>query len=459
MDNLKRISSDILVRCPELSSWLDQFPGHEQKTAAEMLKRLRFVTRDVYSEWVRNTLSSFNTTRSAVYAVRKLPKETASLWDHRGRVIERPASSLGSEDLVQSVISNITKAKQQFLLDHPSIDELRRSKVHDIVLLEDSIGTGKRVSSFIDKMMQNATFKSWWSFGWIRLNVVAFARTEEAMRNIINAAPGSNHPTRKFPKRQKINFVGVLEYSKDDLAARWGENWKQILSLCWSKASIPENRRKGYGGIMAHIVFYHSVPNNIPGIFWFESPDWKPLFPRRSVPEWLPKALNQAFSSSTSEEPLTISEELLMLLQLAKKGVRNERSLAHLLNIDLFVLKRILNGAKNAGLISDRNRLTESGRRALKLEEKPSRIEFNRSLYIPRISCVGWETIQPSVPTNTVQTEFGSGSPPPNGGAGQASLEKTDAKTAPPSLSVMPQVPLAPRKGHDAHGPQGSKEK
>jgi hypothetical protein len=457
MYKLKRLSQNALLRCPELLSWLDRFPAHEQRTVAEMLRKLRFVTRDVYSDWVRSALSSFKTTRSAVYAVRKFPKNINGLWNDDGIVIERPASSLGSEDLVQSVIANVIKAKQQVLLDHPSINELRSKKIHDILLLEDSIGSGDRVCSFIQKMMQNATFKSWWSFGWIRLHILAFARTEEATAHIVNGIPGSNHPKRKFPKRQKIDFSGVLEYSKDDLSGRWGKDWKRILALCWSKTSIPEDRRKGYGGTMAHIVFYHSVPNNIPGAFWFESPDWKPLFPRRSIPEWLPRALDNDFSSSKPQESLNISEELLLLLQLIKKGVRNDRSLAHLLNVDFFVLKRILAGAKNAGLISERNRLTEPGRRAL--QEKPSRLQFDRSLYIPQISCVGWGTIQPSAPTTTVRTEFGSGPPLSNGGAGQASLEKTDAKTAPPSLSVMPQVPLAPRKGHDAHGPHGPKEK
>src|SRR5437764_11686966 len=107
MKHLRRLSSETLLRCPELLSWLDQFPPQDQAIAAEMLRRLRFVSLDLYSAWLNAALSKFQSNPAAVFAVRKLQKDVKCLWDDKGRVAERPASSLGSEDFVQSIIANV----------------------------------------------------------------------------------------------------------------------------------------------------------------------------------------------------------------------------------------------------------------------------------------------------------------------------------------------------------------
>ena len=89
-------------------------------------------------------------------------------------------------------------------------------------------------------------------------------------------------------------------------------------------------------------------------------------------------------------------------------------------------------------------------------------VYFDRSLYIPKKWRVGQGTIQPSETvreTQWFQTDSTDGLPSVDGETGQVSLERTDAKTALPSLSVMPQKPSAARKGHDTHGPLVRKEK
>lgn len=70
----------------------------------------------------------------------------------------------------------------------------------------------------------------------------------------------------KFRKSSKIDFTSEIVYDKDWLEGRWGENHQQVIQLCRSQTKIPTKRRLGYGGVMANIVFYHSVPNNIPGV-------------------------------------------------------------------------------------------------------------------------------------------------------------------------------------------------
>jgi hypothetical protein len=364
--------------------------------------------------------------------------------------------------LVQSVIANLMKVDSKRFCDHPSLDAIKKNKIHDMVLIDDSIGSGQRVSSFIQLMMVNKTFRSWWSLGWIRLCIFAFARSVDAEERIIRSIPGSQHHTRKFPKSTKVYIFGPIAHKDDRRESRWGVNFQSMVDLCRNAKEIPPTFRLGFGDTMANVVFYHSVPDNIPGILWYNKSKWKPLLPGRSVPDWLPRVLDGDFSNYRPTSQFKPSEELIAILRLVKRGIRNPNSLAHSLGVDPRVLKQFVAQGKSAGLLTETGRLTEAGLKTLRAQKFSDARPFDRSLYVPRISCVGWGTVQPSAPhrlVRTVQTDSAVDSSTADGEAGQASLERTDAKTAAPSVSVMPQEPSKPRMGHDTYGPKGLKER
>lgn len=455
---IKKFSIESIERGSEVKAWLSQFPPEKQGTATDLLLKLRFVPRDTYAEWLKAVLNKLTGSHYALYAVRKFDDKVQCLWDANGNTVERPSSSLGSEDLVQSIIANLMKMNSGRYSDHPSLDTLRENKIHDFVLLDDSIGSGQRVSSYLQLMMANRTFRSWWSLGWIRFHIIAFARSVDAEERIIRSVPGSDHHARKFPKSSKVSVYGFIARQDERRESRWGRNFQSIVDLCRSQREIPNHYRLGYGETMSNIVFYHSVPDNIPGILWYNKGKWSPLFPGRVVPEWLPRVLEGDFSNYKWPSQFKPTEELIAILRLVKRGVRNANSLAHMLGVDPRVLKQIIAQGKSAGLLTEVNRLTEAGVKILRAEKSGGIRPFDRSLYIPRISCVGWGTIQPSAPdrlSRTAQTNSAVDSSTADGEAGQASLERTDAKTASPSVSIMPQHPAKPRKGHDANGPRG----
>ena len=232
----KNLSLGGIEHSPEIQCWLSQFPPERRLAAISLLMHLRFIPRDEYSAWLRDMLEAFSARGvCGVYSVRKKVTEWEPLWDEAGLVVGRPGTSLGSEDLVYSIISNARSNAR--LLDHPNLAMLRSHRVREELLIDDSIGSGERVSDFIRGMMAHSTFRSWWSFGVIRLHIISLARTRESEKTILDATPGSDHGRRFHPKSSKVSFEGDIVYSRDWLQGRWGDGWQAVRNLCDSQSN------------------------------------------------------------------------------------------------------------------------------------------------------------------------------------------------------------------------------
>ncbi len=396
---LQTLSNEAIRSSPEIQQWLLQFPPERRIAAQSMLSRLRFVSRDSYSQWLLDALSSLPQGKTcALFAVRKTEKAALELWDDEGQVIARPGISQGSEDLVYSLISNAKRSHPTRFFDHPGIEEIRKQRIKYMVLIDDSIGSGDRVSEFIGKMFANKSFLSWWSLGWVRIIVLSFSRTHESESVIRNALKGSSHPIRVHPKSTKIHFISDKVYSAAALEQRWGKDYLDLLHLCDEQTRVGKWARRGFGNVMANTLFFHSVPNNMPGIFWFSNDRWKGLFPGRVAPDWLISLLS---STPPKPEPGTLSEDIRQLLLLVKRGIRNSSSLALRLGCDHKYLLKLLDDLKRAGLVNSNHRLTRAGLNLIKRHTVSSAVyNWNRELYIPTQWRVGQPSIQQPKPDN-----------------------------------------------------------
>jgi len=453
------LTLEMIEASPQIRDWLEQFPVHRRATATNLLLQLRFVSRDVYAEWLKATVLKFPHEVCGLYAVRKFKGAAKCIWNKNGTSLPRPASSLGSEDFVQSVIAELIKANPDRYLDHPSIAVIKKTRAFHAVLMDDSAGSGDRLGSFLKRMFSQKTFLSRWSFGWIRLHIVAYARTTDSEATILDAIPGSDHGRRVIPKSKKVHFHGQWAFHASELHSRWGKTAMEILDLCDSVTAIPKNRRRGYGNTMSSIVFYHSVPNNLPGVLWCQNRKWKALFPKRTVPEWLPRLLSGGARPPAKPAHGQLFDSLRDLLLWIKRGRSREDALSQATGYDAEALRALLKKARTAGFINENNRLTAAGSQAIWKSKATSKAaEFDRSLYIPKRWCAGRGTVQPSGPggeTHRDQTESASGSLQADGDVGQTSLERTDAKTAMPSLAATAQLLSRARKGGGSHGPLG----
>jgi hypothetical protein len=458
-----RLTLDMIDHSPEIRQWLNQFSGDREPTAIDVLLKLQFIRRDVYAEWLKEQLAALTDGPCALYAVRKFDEAIESYWDAQGNPPGRPAESQGSNELVQSVLGNLLKAGDERFLDHPNIDVLKQSRVRNIVLIDDSIGSGQRVADFIDLLMKSKTILSWWSYGLIQIHVVSFIRTHKAEDRIRKYLPGSDHHKRMHRKSDKLHFVGHHHFDDEEFELRWGGNSTQILNLCDSVEAIPRWAQRGYGSVMSNQVFYHSVPDNTPGILWNAENGWVPLMPNRSFPSWLSDLLTGQPAAQNAAGKSPVNRSLLAVLMAAQKGIRAKRSISRAIGLDPKVTEGLVGKAQAAGFLTQSNRLTEAGKQTIWDSRDDRRIvEFDRSLYVPTKWCVGRGTVQPSGPTGAtrrVQAESEVSLLAEDGDAGQASLERTDARSAAPPLSVVTQQPSGPRVGDDAHGPEGERDK
>lgn len=456
----RRLSLAMIESSSQIQAWLDQFQGIERDVAIDLLLHLRFVTRDGFSEWVRNTISSILSDKIALYAVRKFRDNR--LWNDSGTIVRRPGTALGSEDFVYSLIRQLSRESKR-CFDNPDLNILEKHRIRNVILLDDSVGSGDRLLSFAKCMFNHKTFLSWWSYGLVRFHVVSYTRTREGEKKILYGIPGSDHPKRKYPKSHKIEFHSKIVYSTKHLRARWGNRFDDICNLCDGKTQIPKCYRKGYGKVMSNVVFYHSIPNNIPGVlFWSDRQgSWRPLFPARTIPDWMVKLLESKHRLEQENLSSEAKRTLCQLIGMIKKGIRRPISLALRMDMEVYYVNELINAATSLGLITEKQRLTEVGLDFIKKNESINLTQekYDYSLYIPASWCAVRGTIQPSSSEfdNSGKTDSAAVISA-DGEVGKASLARTDATDATASVNVVPQRPSKPRKGHDIHGPKGLKE-
>lgn len=196
-----------------------------------------------------------------------------------------------------------------------------------------------------------------------------------------------------------MSFDSDIVYDANALQARWGGQADAIQALCRSETAIKANRRLGYGGVMSALVFYHSIPNNLPGILWSKSGGWIPLFPSRSLPGWCVRLLEQPFTPTPGATGhgrvhRAIDSDTFSVLVNIRRGVRTDAGIGMRMDCDIRLVRLLIERCLAAGFVSDSLRLTQAGRDALKKKEKRTKRKstddnWNRALYIPTSWCTG----------------------------------------------------------------------
>ncbi|EDT38744.1 hypothetical protein [Burkholderia ambifaria] len=250
------------------ASWLAQIEDPvDREIGRQMLRALRLVSHSEFERGVQaeieRILFSVGNENAALISV----TEPAPQVFDEGKERRIPGSSA---DRVRHLIENLRRVYGNRVLANPTIESMRAERIRNLVIVEDYVGTGKRISDFWSEQI-HPSIKSWISYGWTKLWLVTFAADPEGFHDV----------RRKIPKLTSSRARSVLPISPTGtrltipmaaLARKYGHRI--------SKSNIP----LGFGARGCLIVFEHGCPNNVPAILWNSGRKWSPIFPERGIP-------------------------------------------------------------------------------------------------------------------------------------------------------------------------------
>lgn len=361
--------------------WLDQIDEADRRLVRDFLSMLTLVSHSEFERTVeRLILNRMAEIQGpiALFSVRELPNGSSDSYFNIAYGPEGATSTdavprgadIGSEGRVTAFLRNLTKGYPERLLNHPTITKMRKEKCRTIFLVDDLLGSGNQTSSFLSAMWRDATIKSWVSLGYIQFEVICYAVSEAGVQKV---------------QRHRIGPNLQYEYFCPTLADVQPQKLQKPLRDIFNKYGIKTSRRNmscGYGNVSALMVFEHGCPNNTPAMLWAPQTSkypWVPLFPNRAVigdirsvfpPEIVSRdsvnvllsvGLRRLATVRPSVFQYPLPYELLTLLALIAKGVRSPSSLCYSLSMTVDNCNSFLEKCINAGYITPKYRLTDSG--------------------------------------------------------------------------------------------------
>lgn len=293
----------LLEDTPQAQDWLKQFEVVDQQVARQLLRRLDLVSETDFEQriqaLVEGLFASIPQENFALFAVTEPPPTTFEI-DQVRRV---PGSSA---DRIKHLIENLSRVHGERVRSNPTVDSMRKDRVRNIILVEDFIGTGDRITDYWRERAPKSV-KSWISYRWTRLWIASYAVMDQgryAMRRVL-PIDDARIATVVPQRHDKLMLTRPMEHIARKYGARLvGSNWR------------------GYGGGGGLTVFQHSCPNNAPAILWFAKGRFRPLFPGRGIPPDLQKSFGQFNAPAAAEDLWTFKQYRLALGLLDRRSSR-----------------------------------------------------------------------------------------------------------------------------------------
>ena len=397
---------ELLLLTKQGSDWQSNFQPEDLPLARRLVKGLTLVSLSQFDRIMKELVlveSKITEGPVAVFAVREIKpnisyfvqaKYSFSSLDAVGR-----GSNIGSEGILAKLIRDISRSQPHKILNHPTKSVMRDKKCRAIVVVDDILGSGNRVSNFLNSIWFDRTIRSWWSRGYFKFKVIVFTGTQKGIKRVESA---NYLPTVKVNRGcPTFHTLPWPKYEK-----------QRILNLCEKYSSMTSKPQfsLGYGNIMSSIIFEHGCPNNTPAILWAPSKrntNWSPLFPCRSLqdyphsvfpPEFVRgdpiSVLIEAGQPKLANANLQRLEDTevtnLMLLALIAKGIRNNDGLTFATGLSNADLELKLSKFITSGHITQTRRISSLGRAELANIRRRKHldselIQLSDELYYPRM--------------------------------------------------------------------------
>jgi hypothetical protein len=382
--------------------WLRQFSFVDREIGRQLLRSLRLVSHTQFvtgvGEILQQLFREFSQENFALFSI----IETSTEEDSEGPP-KRIAGS--SADLVRNMNENFARICGARVQAHPTVHSMRAQRIKNVVLVEDFIGTGKRLSTYLRDEL-NPTLKSWISYKWTKLWIVSYGGLETGIQAVSRKGYGLSEDRIRLatpPQKAGQFFTPLMR----DFCKRFAERTE--------RSHIP----MGFGNGAVGMIFEHSCPNNVPVVLWSEGHRYKPLFPKRGIPVELKAAFSQEDVNRPSNILWNISQyrlalamlqeptaerhkgsqwRLLLMLGLASRSGWNDSKIAGVLGIPITTVQTQRYAAYRLGVLDvQTHELTPFGKglldriRAASGRKRAQRKQTQRPLeetYYP-LSCAG----------------------------------------------------------------------
>lgn len=363
-----------------VANWLTNFKSEHQATAMMLVDALQLVSAtEVRTDLGREIRQLLTALRApvAAFPVREVdPPESAHGEGRDGSYELLPPGLPGSEAVIANILTGISRepAYEKLILTSLDLAHLRTCKARTILLIDDFSGSGKRLKDFGKALLRHPTIRSWLSYGWVKIHVVAYAATAEATRLLRSDFGSDNvHLVRACP-----TFAN----------ARWSpEQAADIEALCNDYCGHLRKYKFGFRKSKALIAFEHTAPNNLPAILWRVDGGWMPLFERKAVPHDLLALYVGGPPASPSPSISGASfDRLGQVLQMIGRRVREEDAIVDATRFSYAEVGRLLGAARAFGLVTPKLRLTDAGRielRRWQVANKPLLLPNRGTAYYP----------------------------------------------------------------------------
>ncbi len=396
--------------------WLNQFDRGDRRDAKRLLAAIRNVTADEFHDAMTDLVRS--RVEAAPWPVGLFVEterghrkgQAHPLFKEKGRKhrravgsgppIIRPARTVdpevGSEGLVAQIVTGVFRQNNKRSTIHPGPDTIRKCQIRRFILVTDFIGSGDRVSRYLEAAWRVRSVRSWWSARrskGMSFEVVAYSATEAGIQKV------KTHPTG--PIVHIVEGCPTIEQ-----AFGLPEVRSHMEKLCTYYGSF-NPYPLGYGGTGALITFAHGMPNNAPVIFHkrshLQTKPWIPLYPERVTSgrrgitiagqrEAIQRDLQQVVKQRVLSSPRFLSapsvlRDAVHILLFLDRAPRSETVISARTGLSVKRVRNALARSHIYGWVDDDNRIADKGRRELVRLGAPIQREVSfqsEIFYIPR---------------------------------------------------------------------------
>lgn len=166
------------------------------------------------------------------------------------------------------------------------------SKIDNIVLLDDVIGTGKSVTTDVTSIAEEVHSLS----KTRNIYVLTVAGYADGISQVVKETGASVISALEYSSKDTVTDFDAAFYSNLPMSER-NRTLERIKRYC----RITSRSDLGYGGVGGLLVFDHNTPNTTLPLIWANGNGWIPLFPRAGRIQGAAKVLKVVEEERRSE--------------------------------------------------------------------------------------------------------------------------------------------------------------